>query len=265
MSGTWTVQPLSLGQFDWAPGFEMFWMEPQAEARPLALVGLLLTGGDSHVLVNTGPAPFMLDEMNARWAGFDPRHQLSVRPDQQLEAALGAAGVTTDDIDHVIVTPFQPYAIGNLLELSRATYWLSRTGWIDFHAPSRRDHPHDHRPYVIPPHVLVPLVTDRWDQVALLDDEHQVAPGLSAFWVGSHHRSSMAVRVETSDGTVIASDCIFQYENIEEGRLLGINESIAETLASYDRIRAEADIVIPMYDERVFTRHPNGIGHVVAR
>lgn len=256
----WRVTPLSLGQFEWAPGFEMFWMEPQAEARPLALVGLLATNGDTNVLINTGPSLAMLPEINARWAGFDPRHQLTVRSEQELAAALGAAGVTPGDIDHVIVTPFQPYSLGNLIEMERATYWLSRTGWIDFHAPRWRDHPHDYRPYVIPPHVLVPLVTDRWGQVALLDYEHTILPGLSTFWVGSHHRASVAVRIETAAGVVIASDCVFQYENIIERRLLGINESMEETLVAYQRIAAEADIVIPMYDQRVFERHPDPIG-----
>lgn len=256
----WRVIPLRLGQFEWAPGFEMFWMEPQAEARSLALVGLLVSDGETNVLVNTGPLPAMLPEMNARWAGFDSRHQLTVRPEQELVAALGAAGVTTGDIHHVIVTPFQPYSLGNLMVLERATYWLSRTGWVDFHAPRWRDHPHDYRPYVIPAHVLVPLVTDRWPQVALLDDEHEVLPGLSTFWVGSHHRASVAVRIETAAGVVIASDCVFQYENITERRLLGINESMEETLVAYERIGREADIVIPMYDERVFQRHPDPIG-----
>lgn len=256
----WSVTPLSLGQFEWALGFEMFWTEPQAEARPLALVGLLVSDGETNVLVNTGPSLAMLPEMNAHWSGFDPRHRLTVQPEQELAAALAAAGVGPGDIDHVIVTPLQPYSIGNLIEMERAKYWLSRTGWVDFHAPRWRNHPHDHRPYVIPPHVLIPLVTDRWDQVELLDDEHQILPGLSTFWVGAHHRASVAVRIETTAGVVIASDCVFQYENITERRLLGINESMEETLFAYERIASEADIVLPMYDQRVFDRHPGPIG-----
>ena len=98
--------------------------------------------------------------------------------------------------------------------------------------------------------MLVPLVTDRWAQLQLLDDEHAVLPGISTFWVGSHHRASIAVKIETTDGTVVASDCIFQYENLEGHRPLGINESMEETLVAYERIRREADIVIPLYDHR---------------
>jgi hypothetical protein len=49
-------------------------------------------------------------------------------------------------------------------------------------------------------------------------------------------------------------------ENVTENRPLGINESLAETLAADERIRREADVLVPLYDPGVFRRHPNGIG-----
>lgn len=70
----------------------------------------------------------------------------------------------------------------------------------------------------------------------------------------------MAVRVETASGVAIASDCVFRYENVTENRPLGISESLAETLAAYERIWAEADVLVPLYDGRVFERYPDGIG-----
>lgn len=260
MVTTYEIDLLELGRWDWAPGFEMFWMEPNAPGEPLSLVSLLIRGGGHIVLLNTGPDPALLPALNEAWARFHPRHQLRVRDDQRLEAALGSAGVSPDDVDTAVVTPFQPYAIGNLLTLSRATYALSKRGWIDFHAPRWRQHPHDYRPFCIPEPVLTRLVTDRWPQVRLLEDEEEILPGLRCFWTGAHHRSSMAVSIDTGDGRVVASDCFFRYENITENRPLGINESLAETLSAYERIRAEAEILIPLYDTRVFDRHPKGIG-----
>ncbi|HEX6514346.1 MAG TPA: hypothetical protein VF049_02140 [Nocardioidaceae bacterium] len=254
------IDLLRLGGWDWAPGFEMFWMEPNAPDEPLALVGLLARGGDHTVLVNTGPDIDMLPSLNEAWRSFDPRHQLRVSEGERLPEALKAAGSSLDEVDTVIVTPFQPYAIGNLLQLDNAEYALSRRGWIDFHAPTVRDHPHDYRPFCIPEKILVRLVTDKWPAVRLIDDEEEVLPGIRVFWVGTHHRSSMAVAIDTDEGTVVASDCFFRYENVTENRPLGINESMAETLAAYARIRAEADILVPLYDPRVFDRHPKGIG-----
>lgn len=77
---------------------------------------------------------------------------------------------------------------------------------------------------------------------------------------GAHHRSSPAVKVATGQDAVIASDCFMRPQNVTENRPLGINESLAETLAAYDRIHREADILIPLYDPGVFQQHPDGVG-----
>lgn len=257
---TYHIDLLRLGGWDWAPGFEMFWMKPTAPDEPLALVSLLIRGGGRTVLVNTGPDIELLPTLNDAWRSFDPRHQLRVAESERLPAALEAVGSSVDEVDLVVVTPFQPYAIGNLLQLDNAEYALSRRGWIDFHAPLVRDHPHDYRPFCIPENILVRLVTDKWPAVRLLADEEELVPGIQVFWVGTHHRSSMAVAIETSEGTVVASDAFFRYENITENHPLGINESLQETLVAYERIRRTADILVPLYDPRVFTDHPNGIG-----
>jgi glyoxylase-like metal-dependent hydrolase (beta-lactamase superfamily II) len=259
-TSSYRIDLLSLGGWPWAPGFEIYWMEPGAPDEPLELVGVLIRGHGRTILVNTGPDPDMLATLNARWRNFDPRHQLEVSPTQQLTAALASVGVAPAEVDTVVVTPFQPYAIGNLIELPTATYCLSRTGWIDFHATRWRDHPHDYRPFVIPENILVALVTDRWPQLRLIEDEDEIAPGIEVFWTGGHHRSSMAISVPTPQGVAVISDCFFRRENITQKRPLGINESMEEILIAYQRIDRTADILIPLYDPGVFTRHPNGIG-----
>lgn len=257
---TYRIDVLSLGEWAWAPGFEIYWMEPTAPAERLEVVGLLIRGQGRTILVNTGPDLGMLPAMNAAWAQFDPRHIMTVRADQQLVAALGALGVVPSDVDTVVVTPFQPYAIGNLLQLPRAEFAFSKRGWLDFHEGRWPHHPHDHRSFVIPEHVLVPLVTDQWSRVRLLEDEDQIAPGLRSFWTGGHHRGSIALEIPTAEGIVVAGDCFFRRENITENRPLGINESMEETLIAYKRIAGVADILIPLYDPEARTRHPNGIG-----
>ena len=150
MADTYRVDVVKLGQWDWAPGFEMFWMEPNAPDEPLALVGVVIRGGGRTVMVNSGPNPEYLPTMNARWANFDPRHQLRVREEERLEAALAGIGVGLDGVDMVVVTPFQAYAIGNVLRFPRSEIGLSRRGWIDFHEPRRGEHRDYFRPFRIP-------------------------------------------------------------------------------------------------------------------
>ena len=92
----------------------------------------------------------------------------------------------------------------------------------------------------------------------LLADEEKILPGIRVFWAGVHHRSSMAVRIDTEKGTVIITDCFFKYGNIESGRYLGVMESMMEADATWARIRRE-DIFASIYDPEVFARHPGGV------
>jgi hypothetical protein len=182
---------------------------------------------------------------------------LEVDPGEDLDSALATAGVTREEITHVIVTPFQTYSIGNLLSLPNAQICLSRKGWIDFHAPRWAAHPHDKRWSCIPQEVLVSLVTDAWPRVRLVEDE-EIVPGVETFWTGVHHRASLAVKIHSRAGVVIAGDAFMRIENITRRHPIGINESMEEALNTYERIAREADIIVPLYDPAVFERHPGG-------
>ena len=251
------VDVVSFGGWKWAPGWEIFWMDGQAKDEPLALLGLVIRAGDNIVLVNTGADPGYLPLMNKKWSGFDPRHQVVVQPDEELRPALAKVGVTPEEITHVIATPFQGYALGNLLKLPNAEICLSRTGWIDFHAPQWRPHPHDDRPFAFPPDFRAGLAPAAGDRVRLVDND-EIVPGIEVFWTGVHHRSTLAVKIHTQNGVVIASDSFMRIENITRRHPIGVCESMAEALTAYDRIAREGDILIPLYDPAVFDRHPGG-------
>ena len=45
----------------------------------------------------------------------------------------------------------------------------------------------------------------------------------------------------------------------EDWHPLGLNESFAETFETNERIRAEADHIIPLYEPKVFERYPGGV------
>jgi hypothetical protein len=139
-----------------------------------------------------------------------------------------------------------------------ATIAISRKGWIeDFQAPYY--HLHVPRHLRIPPDVNEYLQNEGWEKVKLVADEEELAPGLSVFWAGVHHRSSLAVAIETERGRVVITDCFFKYGNIEKGRYLGVMESMMEADATWARIRKEADIVASIYDPEVFARYPGGV------
>ena len=171
---------------------------------------------------------------------------------------LRSQGLGPEDISKVIVTPLQAYATANIHLLRNAEICISRKGWIeDFQAPYY--HLHVPRHLRIPPDVNHYLQNEGWEKVRLLQDEEEILPGIRVFWAGVHHRSSLAVCIETGHGTVILTDCFFKYRNIEQGLYLGVMESMMEADATWSRIRKEAKIVASIYDPEVFRRFPRGV------
>ena len=257
----YAVRSLSVGTFE-EPGFAVFWMAKDPEWVSLRLQLILIEGNGIRALVNTA-LPDDLSALRAEYPammwGPDGAKGAIVRgPEEYQRAALAAAGVTPEDITHVILTPIVRYTTETLDAFPNAKIAMSKAGWVHYHTTHR--HPHDSR-RAFSERDLVHLVTDWWERVILLEDEHEIAPGLRTWQCGVHHRSTLVVEVDTPDGVVAITDAFFVYENVEgeNPRPLGLNESFAETFRTNDRVRRTADHVIPLYDHRVFERYPGGV------
>jgi hypothetical protein len=253
-----SVQAFNAGTF-FVPGPEVYWMEAWNQREEMNLLIYLIRDGDHNVLINTGP-PQDLGIINKAWLDFFGYAEAQiVRSDDQLpQNILRSQGLTPDDISTVLVTPLQAYATANIPMFRNATIGISRRGWIeDFQAPFY--HLHVPRHLRIPPEVNHYLQNEGWEKMRLLADEEEIMPGLRVFWAGVHHRSSLAVAIDTDRGTVIITDAFFKYGNIESGRYLGVMESMMEADATWARIRKEADLFASIYDPEVFKRHPGGI------
>jgi glyoxylase-like metal-dependent hydrolase (beta-lactamase superfamily II) len=219
----------------------------------------LIRGDGKNILVNTG-LPQDLTVLNQAWLDFFgfPEAQVTRAEEQLPQNILRSQGLTPEDICHVIVTPLQIYATANIPLFRNATVCISRRGWIeDFQAPFY--HLHVPRHLRIPPDVNHYLQNEGWEKVRLLGDEEEIVPGIKVFWAGVHHRSSLAVCVETASGNVVLTDCFFKYGNLEDKRYLGVMESMMEADAIWARIRKEAAIAASIYDPEVFRRYPGGL------
>jgi hypothetical protein len=253
---SYVVKVLKVGEVE-VPGPEIFWMSEWDKWFPLSINVLLIRGDGVTALVNTG-APDDLTPINELWtAVLGERATLTREPEQQLLTQLEAEGVGAEDVTHVVVTPFQLYTTAGIPYFTNAEICLSKRGWVHLH--TTHSHPHDSRWHSISQEVLVHLVTDAWERVRLLNDEDTIAAGLRAWWAGTHHRASIAVEIDTPAGVVVASDAFFYYENVEENRLLGINENMYEALRTNERVLKHAAHIVPLYDPKVFDRYPNGV------
>jgi glyoxylase-like metal-dependent hydrolase (beta-lactamase superfamily II) len=234
-------------------------MEHWNQREEMNVILYLVRGGGQNILINTGP-PQDLTILNQAWEKFFgyPEAKI-VRSEAQLpQNILRSQGLDPNDISKVIVSPLQAYATANIHLFRNAEICISRKGWIeDFQAPYY--HLHVPRHLRIPPEVNNYLQNEGWEMVRLLQDEDEILPGIRVFWAGVHHRSSLAVCVETERGMVILTDCFFKYGNIEQGHYLGVMESMMEADATWSRIRKEATIFASVYDPEVFQRFPGGV------
>jgi glyoxylase-like metal-dependent hydrolase (beta-lactamase superfamily II) len=211
------------------------------------------------VLVNTGlpQDPEDLRILNASCRAAHPENYFAPDHIWPPQNVLAQVGVEPEDVDAILVTAMGAYATGNLELFPAADIYMSRTGWVDFMAPPRR--PSVNRETIFTDATITTLLTQAWPRVHLVGDEEEVLPGIKMFWVGCHHRGSMAVSIPTVKGKVVISDSIFMYENFEPGVPIGVVENIFECHDALERIRKEADIVIPGHDPEVLVRYPGGI------
>lgn len=255
MSGGYRVDVVSVGRTE-VPGPLVYWISEWDRWFELSFNVVVIRGEGVVALVNTG-APDDPRDVDAAWTDvFGERGRLRRGPDETLVSRLEQLGLAPADVTDVVVTPFQLYSTAGIPLFTAARIHLSRRGWVHLH--TTHDHPHDARWRSMSREVLLHLVGDAWDRVHLLDDEDEVAPGIRTWFSGAHHRASIAVEVDSTAGTVVASDSFFHYANVEDGRLLGINENMYETLATNERTLRVADHIVPLYDPAVFERYPGG-------
>ena len=250
------VVALKMGQCDVA-GPEVYWMSHWNEWVQLYFWMIVIRGGGKTAIINTGP-PADLTELNARWgSAFGERGQLLRQEDEHPEKALASLGITPQDVDLVLITPLQIYATANIQLFRNAQICISKRGWIeDFHA--EKFPMHVPRKFRLSDETLRYLMFEGAGKLRLLEDEDQIWPGLSCFWAGVHHRSSMAYVIKTAKGRVAVSDCVFKFKNIEAMEPLGIQESLEEFHLTCTRIKRDSDVFIPLYEPEVFGRHPGG-------
>lgn len=237
---------------------EVYWMESFQEWTTLRFQLAIVRSEDNIILVNTG-FPDDIDGIAKAWAAYLGDRAVLQRPeDARMTAILQKENIKPEHVTHVIITPIQLYATGNLHLFPNAKICFSRKGWIeDIIAPT---YPHHvPRQGCISDAHLHWLMHHNNANLVLMNDVEELLPGITCKWVGVHHRSSILVEINTKQGIVGISDCAFHYSNVEEGRPLGIAESIIEAHAAYKYIREQVKLFVPLYDPLVQQRHAGGV------
>jgi hypothetical protein len=234
----------------------IYYMEGFDRWEPFIFHTIVVRGGGKTLVINSGLVRD-LSTLNPFWPSWPGERKIVMESEGRMPDALLKIGVDPAEVDYLVIAPLVYYATGNIDLFTKAEICILERGWIDFHAPKHR-YLDPFRYVAIPKEVLAHLVTDAWPRVRLLKDEDEILPGIRTFFAGVHHRSSLAVAIDTAKGTVIYSDSFFKFRNIEENIPVGYVENLEEAFLTYERIRREAKILIPGFDPDIFKRYPGG-------
>ena len=247
----YTIRALPAGEQGGVPGPEVYYQSHFEEYFTLYFYIWLIQGEGRTILVDTG--------MSADTAAWSERTKKTKtersywRCFEGAESLLAQSGVRPEQVDHIVLSTLGGYHTANVGLFPNAQFHISRTGWLDQLAPTP---PWPRKP---PSPPVRWLVTEALGRVNLIDGDAEIVPGITAFETGGHHRGSLAIGVETREGRAMIVDTIFHYGNIEGGPVLGITHSLLDVYRAYERVRREADIVLPGHDPAVLERHPGGV------
>jgi glyoxylase-like metal-dependent hydrolase (beta-lactamase superfamily II) len=209
----------------------------------------LIEGAGKVILVDTGLGDVEeVAEMQSRY-GVD--FVASRSADQDLVAGLAAHGVAPEDVDVVILTHLHFDHVGNNELFPNATFVVQED-----ELPQATEPPHFCMFYYPEYTYKMDAVRDRLEVV---DGDHEVVEGVRLVKIGGHTPGCMVVMVDTDAGTVcLTSDVMYNYANLELNWPMGSYWDLPDLMAGYDRIRREADVIVPEHDWKFLEVHPTG-------
>jgi hypothetical protein len=141
------------------PGPQIFWMSDWFVEHELCFQVALIRGGDIVALVNTGTARD-LSVHTGDGGFFGEGATMSRAEDEFIIDQLARHEVSPADVTHIVLAPLTLYAAANVTAFPNAEIAISRTGWVHFH--TTHEHPHDDHDTLLPPEIIVYLVTEAW-------------------------------------------------------------------------------------------------------
>ncbi|MBV9749340.1 MAG: N-acyl homoserine lactonase family protein [Acetobacteraceae bacterium] len=172
--------------------------------------------------------------------------------------ALRLLDVDAGAVRDVVLTHLHYDHVGNFHRFPAAEFHLQEP---DLHFAVGRHMRHAQMRHVFEVEDVVGIVRLNYaGRVRLYDGVVELAPGITLHPAPGHSAALQFVRVNTRRGPVVlASDASHFYENMQAGRPFPICISVADSLDSYERVRAAApspDHVIPGHDPLVMQRYP---------
>jgi len=173
-------------------------------------------------------------------------------------AAIGALGLSPDDIDEIVVTHLHYDHAGGLRHFPNARIHIQEAE-VAFATGPCMCHPEIQAPYTAD-HVCEVIKRVYSGRVIFHDGDAGIADGITLHHIGGHSRGLQALGIQTASGTLcLASDAAHYYENFEQGKLFPLVVDAQEMLDGFKRLRTIAsrpELIIPGHDPLVRERFP---------
>jgi glyoxylase-like metal-dependent hydrolase (beta-lactamase superfamily II) len=133
---------------------------------------------------------------------------------------------------------------------------LSKKGWLEY---AKKERPYYYSEALFPVRPIRYIASQPPEKLIFVEEEREVLPDISCFWVGGHTPGCMAVQVNTAQGRVVfTSDVAFFERNVTEEHPIGMFYNLWECHEAYKKIKRKADIIITSHEPAVLDRFPDG-------
>lgn len=210
----------------------------------------LIEGARRVILIDTGVGDVdEIDRLHARHGSI--RWIVERAEDQDLVRGLAAHGVRPEDVELVVLSHLHFDHVGNNELFPNARFIVQRDELPQALAP-----PKFCMFYYPEYRYKMEAVLDRLDVV---DGDVQIDPDIRLLKIGGHTPGCQATLVQTSAGVVcLTSDAMYNYRNIELDWPVGSFWDLPQLLRGMERMRQEADLLVPQHDWQFLAEHPEG-------
>ena len=231
----YTIHPLVVGASETDQGV-MTYLRHYGKRIWIPIYVFYIHGGDKHILVDTGLEQFVVPDDLGKKYGFKIL---------EFEDALESIGLKPEDIDIIIHTHLHNDHCENDYKCVNAKVFVQKAELDFFNAP----HPVDHRYY--------PDILDGVD-VVVVEGDAAIQDGIEVILSPGHTVGGQSVAINTSKGkAVITGFCCNDKNFPTTGPAVapGVHIDVREAYESIQKIRQTADILIPLHDLSIGSRH----------
>jgi N-acyl homoserine lactone hydrolase len=210
---------------------------------PFTLYVWWIQGAERPILVDTGPRN--VEGFNRATAAYIIGG-VQQSAEEHTPALLARWGIDPATVGHVLITHLHGDHFEYVDLFADAQVVVSRRGLPD-------GYPDDVEGM---PSALLPA--HREGRLIAAGDDQEILPGLRVFHLGCHSPCSQGIAVATARGTaVLTGDVAYMYRHLEENVIINTGDE-PPCYAALERIRREADIVLPGHDPEIMRRWPEG-------